>query len=144
MFAMQLNVTNLALVLADSAAERWSRKEDSPKTHNHRWYMQIVNSDLKALPLAADCFFGQSSSQLNAHCRDVTTAVDAGFWTAMRIKNMRIRDLASIIFTIYYPIAAKQADEKVQKVRAVLTVDHPRVAWNKSTTTHLSFFTSLV
>lgn len=62
----------------------------------------------------------------------------------MRIRNKKIRDLASIIFTLYYLVAAEQADEKVRKVRAVLTVDHMRVSWNKSTTPYLSFFTSLM
>lgn len=74
----------------------------------------------------------------------ITTALDAGFWSAMRIKNKKIRDLASVIFTAYYLIAAEQADEKVRKVRAVITVDHMRVAWNKSSTPYLSFFTSLM
>lgn len=74
----------------------------------------------------------------------ITTALDAGFWTAMRIKNKSIRDLASIIFTAYYLIAAEQADEKVRKVRAVLTVDHMRVAWNKGTTPYLKFATALL
>lgn len=61
----------------------------------------------------------------------------------MRIRNKAVRDLASIIFTVYYLIAAEQADEKVRKVRAVLTVDHLRVAWNKPNTPYLKFFTSL-
>lgn len=74
----------------------------------------------------------------------ITTALDAGFWSAMRIKNKKIRDLASMIFTVYYLIAAEQADEKVRKVRAVLTVDHLRVAWNKPTTPYLFFFTKLM
>lgn len=62
----------------------------------------------------------------------------------MRIRNKRIRDLASILCTIYYLIAAEQADEKVRKIRAVLTVDHLRVAWNKPNTPYLSHFTSLM
>ncbi|KAJ9657162.1 hypothetical protein H2198_004520 [Neophaeococcomyces mojaviensis] len=74
----------------------------------------------------------------------ITTALDAGFWSAMRIRNKYVRDLASIVFTVYYLIAAEQADEKVRKVRAVLTVDHMRVSWNKSTTPYLNFFTSLM
>ncbi|KAI1914371.1 hypothetical protein LOZ61_002274 [Ophidiomyces ophidiicola] len=74
----------------------------------------------------------------------VTTALDAGFWTAMNIKRKWLRDLASFIFTIYYLIAAEHADEKVRKVRAVLTVDHLRVSWNKATTPYLSFFSKLL
>ncbi|KAL8769022.1 MAG: hypothetical protein Q9194_005560, partial [Teloschistes cf. exilis] len=71
----------------------------------------------------------------------VTTALDAGFWTAMKIRTKWLRDLASIVFTLYYLIAAEQADEKVRKVRGLLTVDHLRVSWHKSTTPYLSFLT---
>ncbi|KAL8772443.1 MAG: hypothetical protein Q9209_002394 [Squamulea sp. 1 TL-2023] len=71
----------------------------------------------------------------------ITTALDAGFWTAMKIRTKWLRDLASMIFTIYYLIAAEQADEKVRKVRGLLTVDHLRVSWHKSTTPYLSFVT---
>ena len=61
----------------------------------------------------------------------------------MRIKNKWLRDLASIVFSVYYLFAAEQADEKVRKVRGALTVDHLRVSWNKSTTPYLSFFSWL-
>ncbi|KAL8666385.1 MAG: hypothetical protein Q9202_001408 [Teloschistes flavicans] len=71
----------------------------------------------------------------------VTTALDAGFWTAMKIRTKWLRDLASVVFTVYYLIAAEQADEKVRKVRGLLTVDHLRVSWHKSTTPYLSFLT---
>ncbi|KAF8849042.1 alpha/beta-hydrolase [Acephala macrosclerotiorum] len=74
----------------------------------------------------------------------VTTALDAGFWTAMRIRRKWMRDICSIIFTVYYLIAAEQADEKVRKVRGMLTVDHLRVSWNKGTTPYLNFFTTLM
>jgi len=74
----------------------------------------------------------------------VTTAMDAGFWSAMRIRRKWLRDLASIVFTGYYLIAAEQADEKVRKVRGMLTVDHLRVSWNKGTTPYLSFLTNLL
>ncbi|KAH9865099.1 hypothetical protein IAQ61_009045 [Plenodomus lingam] len=74
----------------------------------------------------------------------VTTALDAGFWTAMKIKRKRARDLLSIVFSIYYLICAEQADEKVRKVRATLTVDHLRVAWNKGTTPYLGALTSMM
>ena len=60
----------------------------------------------------------------------------------MKIRTKWLRDLASIVFTSYYLIAAEQADEKVRKVRGLLTVDHLRVSWHKSTTPYLSFFTN--
>jgi acetyl esterase/lipase len=62
----------------------------------------------------------------------------------MRIHRKWLRDFASIVFSVYYLIAAEQADEKVRKVRGMLTVDHLRVSWNKGTTPYLSFFTSLM
>lgn len=74
----------------------------------------------------------------------INTALDAGFWTAMKIRRKWIRDLASIVFTAHYLIAAEQADEKVRKVRGMLTVDHLRVSWNKSTTPYLSFITRVM
>ncbi|KAI9661562.1 MAG: hypothetical protein M1829_006253 [Trizodia sp. TS-e1964] len=74
----------------------------------------------------------------------VTTALDAGFWSAMRIRRKWARDLASLVFSIYYLIAAEQADEKVRKVRGMLTVEHLRVSWNKSTTPYISFFTKIM
>ena len=74
----------------------------------------------------------------------VTTALDAGFWTAMKIRRKWLRDLASMVFSVYYLIAAEQADEKVRKVRGLLTVDHLRVAWNKSTTPYLSLVTRIM
>lgn len=74
----------------------------------------------------------------------VTTALDAGFWSAMKIKRKGARDILSIVFSIYYLICAEQADEKVRKIRATLTVDHLRVAWNKGTTPYLGALTSLM
>ncbi|KAF2839575.1 alpha/beta-hydrolase, partial [Patellaria atrata CBS 101060] len=74
----------------------------------------------------------------------VTTALDAGFWSAMRIKRKWARNFFSLVFSVYYMICAEQADEKVRKIRATLTVDHLRVSWDKGTTPYLSFFTSLM
>ena len=62
----------------------------------------------------------------------------------MRIRRKWLRDLASIVFSVYYLIAAEQADEKVRKVRGMLTVDHLRVSWNKGTTPYLALFSNVV
>lgn len=72
------------------------------------------------------------------------TALDAGFWTAMRIKRKWLRDFCSILFSIYYLVAADRADEKVRRVRGALTLDHLRVSWNKGTTPYLKFLNSLM
>lgn len=75
----------------------------------------------------------------------VLTALDAGFWTAMKISNKTLRDLASIAFSVFYMIAAEQADEKVRKVRGNITVEHMRVSWNKgSQSPYLRFLQRLV
>lgn len=62
----------------------------------------------------------------------------------MKIRRKWLRDLASIVFTVHYLIAAEQADEKVRKVRGTLTVEHLRCSWNKTTTPYLSFLTKLM
>ena len=62
----------------------------------------------------------------------------------MKIRRKWLRDLASMVFTAHYLIAAEQADEKVRKVRGTLTVEHLRVSWNKSTTPYLSVFSRLL
>jgi acetyl esterase/lipase len=67
----------------------------------------------------------------------ITTGLDAGFWTAMNIKPKWLRDIASLVFTAYYLIAAEQADDKVRRVRATLTLEHLRVSWNKATSPYL-------
>ncbi|KAI7599742.1 hypothetical protein KC343_g15915, partial [Hortaea werneckii] len=45
----------------------------------------------------------------------VTTALDAGFWTAMHLRPKWLKDLASVVFTLYYLVCAEQADEMVRK-----------------------------
>ncbi|KAK5175006.1 uncharacterized protein LTR77_000142 [Saxophila tyrrhenica] len=70
----------------------------------------------------------------------VTTALDAGFWTAMRLKPKWLRDTASMAFTVYYLFAAEAADDKVRRVRGVIGVEHMRVSWNKGTTFWLDLF----
>ncbi|PLB47781.1 putative lipase [Aspergillus steynii IBT 23096] len=74
----------------------------------------------------------------------ITTALDAGFWTAMNVKPKWLRDISSLVFTGYYLFAAEQADEKVRRVRATLTVEHLRVSWNKATTPYLWTLASIV
>lgn len=75
----------------------------------------------------------------------VLTALDAGFWTAMKIRQKWLRDAASLVFSVFYMFAAEQADEKVRKVRGNLTVEHLRVSWNKgSTSPYLNFLNGLM
>ncbi|CAK7230444.1 hypothetical protein SCUCBS95973_007575 [Sporothrix curviconia] len=73
----------------------------------------------------------------------VLNALDAGFWTAMKIRTKWLRDIAGIAFSMYYLVAAEKADEKVRKVRGNLTVEHLRVSWNKGLTPYLRFLQGL-
>ncbi|KAJ2449084.1 hypothetical protein EV183_005083 [Coemansia sp. RSA 2336] len=61
----------------------------------------------------------------------IFTALDAGFWTAMSIRPKWLRDLMSLVFSTYYLVCGNRAAEKVRKVRALVTIDHLRVSWNK-------------
>lgn len=74
----------------------------------------------------------------------VTTALDAGFWTAMHIRPKWLRDFSSVIFTVYYLFCAEQADEKVRKVRGGLTLQHMRVSWDKPNTPYVRAVTDLL
>ncbi|KAI3340478.1 alpha/beta-hydrolase [Ustulina deusta] len=74
----------------------------------------------------------------------VLTALDAGFWTAMKIRKKWLRDIASMAFSVFYMVAAERADEKVRKVRGMLTVDHLRVSWNKGKTPYLGALQNLM
>ncbi|KAI9373861.1 Alpha/Beta hydrolase protein [Aspergillus egyptiacus] len=74
----------------------------------------------------------------------ITTGLDAGFWTAMKVQPKWLRDIASLCCTAYYLIAAEQADDKVRRIRATLTVEHLRVSWNKGTTPYLWALAGLV
>ncbi|KAG6360231.1 hypothetical protein INS49_011287 [Diaporthe citri] len=74
----------------------------------------------------------------------ILTALDAGFWTAMKIKSKWLRDLSSVVFSIFYLFAAEKADEKVRKVRSNLTVEHLRISWNKGISPYIDFFQKLM
>lgn len=75
----------------------------------------------------------------------VATALDAGFWKAMWIRPRWLRDIASILGTLYYMVCAEQADEYVRKVRAGgCDIDHMRVSWNKGRTPYIKLASQLV
>jgi acetyl esterase/lipase len=74
----------------------------------------------------------------------ITTALDAGFWTAMRIRPKFLNRACSLLFTAYYLACADQADEVVRKVRGKLSLEHMRVSWDKGATAPLCWITPLV
>ncbi|EWC47644.1 hypothetical protein DRE_03264 [Drechslerella stenobrocha 248] len=74
----------------------------------------------------------------------VTTALDAGFWTAMPIRWKWLRDFCGPMFSIFYLFATRLADEKQRKCRATITTEHMRVSWNKMRNPYLVLAQKLV
>ncbi|KAG8929827.1 hypothetical protein FRC02_005030 [Tulasnella sp. 418] len=56
----------------------------------------------------------------------IATGLDAGFATAMSIRPKWLRDLCSMIFSVYYVIYANEAEEKVCYTAPVLYQSHIR------------------
>jgi hypothetical protein len=56
----------------------------------------------------------------------IASGMDAGFATAMSIRPKFLRDIASILFSVYYIVYANEADEKVQciPVRGTLVMSN--------------------
>lgn len=71
----------------------------------------------------------------------IVTALDAGFATAMNVKPKWLRDILSMVFTVYYAIYANEADEKLRKYRAFCTVEMMRTTWEKTTNPYIRLFT---
>ncbi|KAF8270268.1 Alpha/Beta hydrolase protein [Lactarius quietus] len=62
----------------------------------------------------------------------INTGLDAGFASAMHIRRKWLRDICSIVFSVYYIIFANEADEKLRKFRTAPTVEMLRVTWEKT------------
>ncbi|KAM0791553.1 hypothetical protein ACM66B_006001 [Microbotryomycetes sp. NB124-2] len=71
----------------------------------------------------------------------ITTALDAGFATAMTIRWKWLRDVASLLFAAYYLFFAQEADDKLRKYRAVCTVEMLRTTWEKTSNPYIRFST---
>ncbi|KAI9138843.1 Alpha/Beta hydrolase protein, partial [Paraphysoderma sedebokerense] len=61
----------------------------------------------------------------------IMTALDAGFWTAMKLRPKFLRDFFSLVFTLYYLVFADKAEEKVRRLRMTPTVELLRTSWEK-------------
>ncbi|KAH8093945.1 alpha/beta-hydrolase [Cristinia sonorae] len=73
----------------------------------------------------------------------IATGLDAGFATAMDIRPKWLKDICSILFSIYYIIYANEADEKLRKFRAVPTVEMLRTTWEKTSNPYIRAITIL-
>ncbi|KAF8904470.1 Alpha/Beta hydrolase protein [Gymnopilus junonius] len=73
----------------------------------------------------------------------IVTGLDAGFATAMSIRPKWLRDISSMIFSVYYIMYAQEADEKLRRFRAVPTIEMLRTTWEKTTNPYIRFLTRL-
>ncbi|KAF7361683.1 hypothetical protein MVEN_00511800 [Mycena venus] len=73
----------------------------------------------------------------------INTGLDAGFATAMSIRTKWIRDICSVLFSGYYIVYPDQADQKMQRFRAVPTVEMLRRCWEKTSNPYIRAFTHL-
>ncbi|EKM54507.1 uncharacterized protein PHACADRAFT_123634 [Phanerochaete carnosa HHB-10118-sp] len=73
----------------------------------------------------------------------ISTGLDAGFATAMSIRPKWLKDLCSVLFSVYYIVYAQEADEKLRRFRAVPTVEFLRTTWEKTANPYLRLITSL-
>ncbi|CAH1767163.1 11257_t:CDS:2, partial [Entrophospora sp. SA101] len=73
----------------------------------------------------------------------ILSALDAGFLTAMSIRPKILRDIMSLVFSIYYLVFADQADEKIRRIRATITVEHLRCSFEKTMNPYLRFLIKL-
>ncbi|KAJ3145963.1 hypothetical protein HDU86_000587 [Geranomyces michiganensis] len=71
----------------------------------------------------------------------VLTGLDAGFLTVMNVKPKWLRDILSMVCSIFYLVFPDTADEKVRKFRAHPTIDMLRVSWNKALNPYLRLAT---
>ncbi|KAN0064668.1 hypothetical protein ACQY0O_002298 [Thecaphora frezii] len=71
----------------------------------------------------------------------IATAFDAGFATAMHIRPNWLKDIMSILFSIYYLVYANEADEKLRKFRAFCTIEMMRTTWHKTTNPYIRAIT---
>ncbi|KIJ49651.1 hypothetical protein M422DRAFT_74669 [Sphaerobolus stellatus SS14] len=67
----------------------------------------------------------------------LVTGLDAGFATAMSIRPKWLRDICSVLFSVYYIIYANKGDEKLRRFRAVCTVEMLRTTWEKTSNPYI-------
>ncbi|KAG1731531.1 Alpha/Beta hydrolase protein [Suillus paluster] len=123
----------------------WLRKVNRRLQHFSPW--QIIVSTMTALYAARnlDKILGFGAPEPLARLYSpsyyratwIAIGLDAGFATAMSIRPKWLKDICSILFSVYYIIYANEADEKIRRFRAVPTVEMLRITWEKTTNPYL-------
>ncbi|KAG6903100.1 hypothetical protein C0995_006287 [Termitomyces sp. Mi166 len=129
----------------------WLRKANRTLQRYTPW--QIIVSTLTALYAVRnfDKILGLGSPEPLARLYSpsyyratwINTGLEAGFATAMSIRPKWLRDICSILFSIYYIIYANEGDEKLRRFRAVPTVEMLRTTWEKTTNPYIRMVTYL-
>ncbi|EIW69571.1 hypothetical protein TREMEDRAFT_30684 [Tremella mesenterica DSM 1558] len=73
----------------------------------------------------------------------INTALDAGFASAMSIRPKWLKDMCSMLFSVYYLIWANEADEVLRRFRALCSVEMLRTTWEKTRNPYIRMITSL-
>ncbi|KAI6045954.1 Alpha/Beta hydrolase protein [Pisolithus marmoratus] len=128
----------------------WIRKLNKRLQRFSPW--QIIVSTLTAVYAARnlDKIVGLGSPEPLAHLYSpsyyratwIATGLDAGFATAMSVRPKWLRDICSILFSLYYIIYATEGDEKLRRFRAVPTVEMFRTTWEKTSNPYLRALSS--
>ncbi|KAI0706850.1 Alpha/Beta hydrolase protein [Cerioporus squamosus] len=120
----------------------WIRRANRALNHcQHPYWVYAVRNLDKILGLAAPEPLANLYSPSYYRATWVTTGLDAGFATAMHIRPQWLKDICSILFSIYYIIYAHEADEKLRKYRAAPTVEMLRTTWEKTTNPYIRMVT---
>lgn len=70
----------------------------------------------------------------------IVTAGNAGAWTALPLRPKFIRDIASLVFSIYYLATPDHAEEKSRKFNYNTSISHIRAAFEIMKNPYLAFF----
>ncbi|KXS13716.1 alpha/beta-hydrolase [Gonapodya prolifera JEL478] len=73
----------------------------------------------------------------------ILTALDAGFWTAMNIRPLWLRDVLSVLFSAYYLLVPNEAEKTSKAFLSQATVEMMRISWGKAENPILHLISSL-
>lgn len=74
----------------------------------------------------------------------IVTAANAGLWTALPIRPKFVRDIAGLVFGVFYLLAPAQAEEKSRKFHENTSVHHIRAGFELTTNPYIDFFGKLL
>ncbi|KAH8119086.1 alpha/beta-hydrolase [Phellopilus nigrolimitatus] len=91
----------------------------------------------RLLGLDAPDHTGQLYARDYSRAAWVVTGLDAGFATAMSIRPKWLRDICSMLFSVYYLCNGDEAESKIHRLRELCTLEVLRVTWDKTSNPYL-------